>query len=84
VTTSGGFALLFGGLGGLGAVEALEGEDYAVGPPPLLEVTLIEPEDFDYEPEVTGEDAERAKPIDDAVAPLNDLGRGGHAMRVVG
>jgi C1A family cysteine protease len=62
--------LLFGGLDAPGAMEALEGEEYAVGPPPPAEVTLIDPEDFDYEPEITGEDAERAKPIDDAVEPL--------------
>jgi Papain family cysteine protease len=63
---------LFGGPGGFGATEAFEGEEYAIGPPPPVEVTLIDPEDFDYQPQITGEDEESARPIDDAVAPLRE------------
>ncbi|MFC1713348.1 C1 family peptidase [Candidatus Poribacteria bacterium] len=36
----------------------------------IAEVTLISPEDFDYEPEITDADAEAAKPIDAAVSQL--------------
>jgi C1A family cysteine protease len=61
---------LFGEREAPGAMEALEGEEYALGPPPPSEVTLIHPEDFDYEPEITAEDAAAAAPIDDAVARL--------------
>jgi papain like protease len=61
---------LFGGPAVFGATEAFEGEEYAIGPPPPAEVTLIDPEDFDYQPQITGEDVESARPIDDAVAPL--------------
>lgn len=72
---------LFGGTALPGATEAFEGEEYALGPPPPEEVTLIDPEDFDYVPDITGEDAERATTIDEAVAPLReyfveDLGMG--------
>jgi hypothetical protein len=63
---------LFAGTDVAGAAEALEGEEYALGPPPPTEVTLIDPEDFDYEPEITAEDGARAEPIDEAVAGLQD------------
>lgn len=36
----------------------------------IVEVSLISPEDFDYEPEVTDADIEAAKPIDEAVSGL--------------
>jgi Papain family cysteine protease len=63
---------LFAGTDSLGASEALEGEEYALGPPPPTEVTLIDPEDFDYEPEITADDEAAAAPIEDAVAGLRE------------
>lgn len=63
---------LFAGTEAVGASEALEGEEYALGPPPPTEVTLIAPEDFDYEPEITAEDEAAAAQIDEAVAGLRD------------
>lgn len=63
---------LFGGVDVEGVETALAGEEYALGPPPPAEVTLIDPEEFDYTPEITAEDAARAEPIDAAVAPLQD------------
>lgn len=61
---------LFGVPTAAGAAEALAGEDYAVGPPPPAEVTLIHPDDFDYEPELTAADFAMAEPIDRTIAPL--------------
>jgi C1A family cysteine protease len=63
---------VFAGAKVVGAAEALAGEEYALGPPPPAEVTLIDPEDFDYEPEITTEDAARAEPIDQAIAELTE------------
>lgn len=61
---------LFAGSDDYAATFAFEGEEFAVGPPPPTEVTLIDPEDFDYEPEITAEDDARAAPIDEAVEGL--------------
>jgi hypothetical protein len=63
---------LFAGTDEVGASEALEGEEYALGPPPPTEVTLIDPEDFDYEPEITDEDEAAGAPIAEAVAGLRE------------
>jgi Papain family cysteine protease len=63
---------VFGGQSVRGVEEALAGEVYATGPPPLAEVRLIDPEDFDYEPEITAADTARAEPIDRMIAPLAD------------
>lgn len=63
---------VFGGVPGVGAEEALRGEDYALGPPPPEEVVLISPEDFDYEVEITGEDTAMAAPIDVRVSGLRE------------
>lgn len=62
---------LFAGVDDVGAAAALEGEEYALGPPPPAEVTLIDPEDFDYEPEITAEDEASAAPIEKQVAKLS-------------
>src|SRR5215210_8603680 len=63
---------LFGGVAGVGAEEALRGEEYAPGPPPPAEVVLIPPEDFDYDVEITDEDRARAEPIDERAAGLQE------------
>jgi hypothetical protein len=62
---------LFAGAPTFDADAAFRGEDFAVGPPPPREVVLIAPEEFDYEVELTGEDAEMAAPIDQTLAPLS-------------
>jgi hypothetical protein len=61
---------LFGAYPDSDALTALEGEEYAIGPPPPREVTLIDPEDFDYEPEITADDEDAAQPIDREVRQL--------------
>src|SRR5215217_4499983 len=63
---------LFGGRAVPGAAEALEGERFAPGPPPPEEVTLISPDDFDYELLISPEDTVLAQPIDAALVPLQD------------
>lgn len=45
-------------------------ETYAPEPPPPREVTLIDPETFDYTPKISVADTERAAPIDRELAPL--------------
>jgi Papain family cysteine protease len=52
--------------------EAPAGDKDAPGPPPPAEVRLIDPEDFDYELEITAEDTAFAEPIDRMIAPLAD------------
>lgn len=59
--------------------EAIEGEE-VIPPEQALEeeiaeyetaeVTLISPEDFDYEPEITADDKKAAKPIDELLSEL--------------
>ena len=63
---------VFGGVVGTGAEEALRGEEYLLGPPPPEEAVLLDPEEFDYEVELTAEDAAAAAPIDDRIAALQD------------
>lgn len=41
----------------------------------IVEIALISPEDFDYEPELSDEDAEAAKPIDAVMADVVDYYR---------
>lgn len=61
---------LFGATPVAGANEAFAGEAYAIGAPPPPEVTLISPEEFDYDAQPTDEDAAAARPLDDMIAPL--------------
>jgi len=63
---------LFGVPSAAGADEAFAGEAYAIGTPPPPEVTLIHPDEFDYEPQPTGENAAAAKPLDEMIAPLRE------------
>jgi C1A family cysteine protease len=44
------------------------GDEAPAGPAPAPEITLIAPEDFDYEPEISSDDAAAAAPIDEAVS----------------
>ena len=50
----------------------VSGDQAPAGTAPAPEITLIDPEDFDYEPEISSEDAAAAAPIDEAVAGLRD------------
>lgn len=63
---------LFGAVPAIGANEAFAGEAYAIGAPPPREVTLIPPDEFDYEAQPTGEDAAAAAPVDEMIAPLKE------------
>ena len=50
----------------------VSGDHAPAGTEPATEITLIDPEDFDYEPEISSEDAAAAASIDEAVAGLRD------------
>jgi hypothetical protein len=63
---------VFGGRDLPGAAEALRGEQFALGPPPPEEVSLIDPEDFDYELEISADDVGRGRGIDATLTPLRD------------
>jgi hypothetical protein len=62
---------LFGGRTAPGAAEALDGEEFAIAPPPE-EVSLIDPADFDYELEISADDVARGRSVDTALSPLRD------------
>lgn len=63
---------LFGAQPAMAADQAFAGEAYAIGPPPPREVTLIPPEEFDYEAQPSGEDAAAAQPLQEMTAPLRE------------
>jgi Papain family cysteine protease len=54
------------------ALRAYEEDRFDLGSPPPAEVTLIAPEDFDYEPQITAEDLEHARPITERVEGLRE------------
>ena len=53
-----------------GALDEIESDSYTLGPVPPAEVWLIAPDEFDYDIQLSDEDAAAAEPIDAAIADL--------------